>query len=360
MPSTLCLKRNRLARKGCSAKTGAAFSALTASCAARLQAIDYNALPISDYNKRYIRAIRPAMEYYLEIFARCLGHGLRATGLEPSNISLVDYGGGSGFLSILAKEAGFGQVIYIDLNPLSVETIRVLKRQTGTGPDIILEGSAETLLAYCRVHGISPHLLIATDLIEHVYDPAAFFDTLCSINHRMQLIFTTASTPFNPIVKRRLHRFMDGCESGVAVSPNYLSRREAFIRRHSPEFTPGQIVQWSRCTRGLIYEDIRKAIATGCLPRPADPHNTCDPATGNCTERILPIRDYRSFLSPHGYTLSVGKGFYNTHRRHLPIALCCRFLNALIRYSGRLGLLFSPFIFLWCKPATEAEVTTNR
>ncbi|MDR2811289.1 MAG: class I SAM-dependent methyltransferase [Tannerellaceae bacterium] len=329
------------------------FGTVAAQAAARLRAINYDALPLSDYNKRYIRAMLPAMEYYMKIFAHCLHRGIRAVALQPAAITLIDYGGGSGFLSILAKEAGFGQVIYIDLNPLSVETIEVLKRQTGAGPDVILQGDAGVLTDYCRAHKVSPHLLIATDLIEHVYDPASFFAALCTINRRMQLIFTTASSPFNPLTKRRLHRFMKDCESGEAVSPHYLARREAFIRRHYPHFSPEQTSLWSRCTRGLTYDDIRKAIDSGSLPLPADPHNTCDPETGNWAERILPLRAYRAFLDPHDYTLSVGKGFYNTRRSLLPFSLICRFLNLLIRYSGPAGLWLSPFIVLWCKPPKE-------
>jgi hypothetical protein len=264
---------------------------------------------------------------------------------------MVDYGGGTGFLSLLAKAAGFGQVIYIDLNPSCAETIGVLKQQTGFGPDVILQGDADVLASYCRAHQLSPHLLIATDLIEHVYDPAAFFAALCRIggNRRMQLIFTTASTPYNPWVKRRLHRFMEGCESGGLVSPNYLSRRETFIRRHYPHFSAEQLALWSRSTRGLNYEAIRQAIDADCLPLPADPYNTCDPETGNWAERILPIRTYRSLLTPHHYTLSVEKGFYNVHRHRLPFTLVCRFLNLLIRYSGPVGLLISPFITLCCR-----------
>ncbi|MDR2388330.1 MAG: class I SAM-dependent methyltransferase [Tannerellaceae bacterium] len=346
------MKRNNptATDKGCPDPPGQPFHSAAARWADRLRQIDYNALPISPYNKRYIHAMRPFLDYYLEIFAHCLACGLKATGLEPSGLTLVDYGGGSGFLSILAKAIGFAQVIYIDRNPLSVDTVKALKQQTGSGPDVILSGDADTLLAYCRAQELRPHLLIATDLIEHVYNPAGFLNVLCTINPRMPLIFTTASTPFNPWVKHRLHRFMNDCEWGRTTGCGYLSRREAFIRRYAPHFSPKETALWAGRTRGMIYEDIQKAIDAASLPVPADAHNTCDPETGNWAERILPIRDYRRFLSPHAYTLSVGKGFYNTRRRSLLWGLCCRLLNGLIRHGGRAGLLLSPFIVLCCRP----------
>ena len=108
----------------------------------RLKAIDYNKLPISDYNKRYIGNLKPALSYFMHIYADCLQRGLQAIQTPISDVTLIDYGGGTGFLSILAKSIGIGQVIYIDLNPSSVETIQLLKQIIGIGPDTILHGDS--------------------------------------------------------------------------------------------------------------------------------------------------------------------------------------------------------------------------
>ena len=136
----------------------------------QLKAIDYERLPISKYNKRYIARLKPVLSYYMKIYADCLLKGLESIGSSPEEITLIDYGGGSGFLSILAKQAGIGRVIYIDLNPDSVDTIRILKELVNTGPDIILHGDSDTLADWCSANKVKPQLLIATDLIEHAYD----------------------------------------------------------------------------------------------------------------------------------------------------------------------------------------------
>ena len=81
----------------------------------QLKAIDYERLPISKYNKRYIARLKPVLSYYMKIYANCLLKGLESIGSSPEGITLIDYGGGSGFLSMLAKQAGIGRVIYIDL-----------------------------------------------------------------------------------------------------------------------------------------------------------------------------------------------------------------------------------------------------
>jgi hypothetical protein len=330
---------------------GDKFDALAALWGERLREVDYDSLPLSEYNKSYLASVKPALEYYLKIYARCLRQGIRALGMEAEAVTLVDYGGGSGFLGLLAKAAGVGRVIYVDVNPLSVEAAGILKRRTGMGADVLLQGDSPALAAYCRANGIVPQLLIAADLIEHVYRLPDFFADLYAINPRMRLVFTTASNPCNPLLRRRLRRFMRGCESGNLVSPNYLGRREAFIRRHYPRFRAEEVKVWGRRTRGLTYGDMRKVIEEGRLPLPPDKYNTCDPATGNWAERVLPLRAYRSAGAPYGYALSVGKGFYNVRRGNRLFGGLCRLLNALIRSGGRAGLVLSPFIVLWYEPS---------
>ena len=314
----------------------------------RLKAIDYNKLPISDYNKRYIGNLKPALSYFMHIYADCLQRGLQAIQTPISDVTLIDYGGGTGFLSILAKSIGIGQVIYIDLNPSSVETIQLLKQIIGIGPDIILHGDSDVLADWCARNKVYPQLLIATDLIEHVYDLSLFFKDLIHINDSMYLLFTTASTPFNPYVQQRLHKMMVGCESGSLESPNYYTLREQFITKLCPAFSPKEVETWARKTRGLTYPDIQKAIEKKSLPSPEDPYNTCDPATGNWAERILPIQTYEDLLAPYQFKLKVEKGFYNADRNNPVLSLICKGINALIRNSGSFGFLLAPFILLSC------------
>lgn len=316
----------------------------TASALAeRLQRIDYDSLTLSDYNKSYIRNLKPALPYYMKIYADCLSKGIAATGLEPEDMIFVDYGGGSGFLSMLAKEAGIGKVIYIDLNPRSVTTVGLLKQKVGTGPDVILHGDTDELLRFCYKKSIKPHFLMATDLIEHVYDLEFFFDELMDVSDSMYMVFTTASTPFNPYVVRRLRKAM------VESERDYYILRHSYIKENYPDFTEEAVDWWSRQTRGLVYWDISEAIDHNFTTDPTDPYNTCDPSTGNWTERILPIETYRSILARFGYSVDVEKGFYNTERSSVLFSLACRAINKLIAVSGKTGFIAAPFIILTCR-----------
>lgn len=51
------------------------LSHIARSLSARLQEIDYDQLPISDYNKQYISNLKPAMDYYMKIYSACLSKG---------------------------------------------------------------------------------------------------------------------------------------------------------------------------------------------------------------------------------------------------------------------------------------------
>ena len=93
----------------------------------KLQAVPYETLSISSYNKSYIKGMMPAIGYFLKIYATCLQQGIAGSGKSPRELTMIDFGGGSGFLSMLAKSIGIGHVIYVDLNPLSVQAAFRLK-----------------------------------------------------------------------------------------------------------------------------------------------------------------------------------------------------------------------------------------
>ena len=116
------------------------------------------------------------------------------------------------------------------------------------------------------------------------------------------------------------------------------------------ETLPGFLPKRSRDMgpAGLTYPDIQKAIEKKSLPSPEDPYNTCDPATGNWAERILPIQTYEDLLAPYQFKLKVEKGFYNADRNNPVLSLICKGINALIRNSGSFGFLLAPFIILSC------------
>lgn len=311
--------------------------------AEKLRQIDYQSLPISDYSHRYIQCLLPILDYYLDICQRALDL------LPSSTHTLVDYGGGHGFLSLLAKQRGFKQVIYIDYNPQASETVTALAKEVGFGPDVILTGDSNTLKTWSQEQQIFPDALIGIDIIEHIYRLDTFFDDLLSVNPGMAMVFSTASTPYNPWVKRRLHRFMLKDELGTSTRKGFLHLRREHIATLRPDLSPDELDRWAAATRGLTYPDITATLTHSHIPEsphsciPAFP-NTCDPATGSWTERILPLKEYRSLAAPRRIILR--KGFYNAHRPGTK-GMLSSLLNKLLRLPGTQVL--APFIILQIK-----------
>ncbi len=309
-----------------------------------LRHIDYYALPISDYSRSYILRMLPHIDYYLDIYRVCIRRLLERLHRQPAELTVVDYGGGHGFLSCLLKEMGFGQVVYIDYNPQAAATVTAVKEALGYGPDTVLQGDAATLRQWCRQHDCRPDGLLGMDVIEHIYCLETFFDDLYAIGP-MPMIFTTGSTPDNPHVVRRLHQVMVTDEQGHDGKPGFYQLRRQYLADQLPQLSETELDYWAAHTRGLRYGDLVAAVEADRPYPNDDPYNTCDPATGSWTERILSRTAYRQLLQPHGATVTVANGFYNTYRRGTK-ALPSRILNGWLRLRLPFARHIAPFIII--------------
>lgn len=306
----------------------------------QLKNIDYQSLPISEYSRHYILRMLPTLDYYMDIYDRCLNRMLRESGKDAKELVMVDYGGGHGFLSCAAKARGVGKVIYVDFNSLAVQAVKAVSQAAGVGPDVVLHGDAEVLRDWCGEDGVKPDYVLGMDVIEHIYRLEDFFAHLFAIRGDMRMIFTTGSTPFNPVVAKRLRKVMLNDELG---ENGFRDERRHHIQHSYRQFTAEQLDYWAENTRGLTYDDAVEAVSQNRPNVLADPYNTCDPATGSWTERILPMKDYERMVAPYGARVRVDNGFYNAHRRSAKGAASAA-LNLLIRVTGLKAL--SPFIII--------------
>lgn len=314
--------------------------------ATELISVDFNKMPISDYNKRYINRLKTALHYNFYIYAECFYRLTKESSKKPENITLVDFGGGSGFLSMLAKKCGFKKVIYVDINPLSTQTISYLRNYFHVGPDVILEGSADVLLDWTRKNQIVPDSLVATDLIEHIYNLEIFFHDLMMVNPSLNMVFTTGSNPYNLIKKKFLRRNMLGAEVGNLENPNYYTLRLEYIRQNYFSMTKDEQILWAKKSRGLVFEDIDKAINSKLALQPIDKYNTCDPRNGSWEERVLPLSQYKKIVQPYNCDIDVYSGFYYTDGTISLKKMILKGLNIIVKMTGKFGLIISPLMYL--------------
>lgn len=293
---------------------------------------------MSDYNKAYLNRIKESLDFYADIYDLVLDRMAEAVSKPLSEVTMVDYGGGHGLLSMMAKERGVGQVIYIDSNVKSVETMMVLSDLFEIGPDVVLHGDSRTLVQWCRREEEQIDALAGMDVIEHIYCLDDFFADVVALGERVEMIFTTGSTPYNPRVARRLHAVMEADER------NYADLRRDYLTDQYPEMLEKDLDYWVANTRGLVYEDIRRAVESKSPNMLTDAYNTCDPRNGNWTERILPLEDYEQILSQYGYEMCYELGFHNTHRKGWK-ALASWLSNAFLSWPG--GRSRAPWLILF-------------
>jgi hypothetical protein len=80
--------------------------------------------------------------------------------------------------------------------------------------------------------------------------------------------------------------------------------------------------------------------------KPNHPSNTCDPFTGNRTENLLPIENYKKYFEANGFNFDVNAGFYNTNYSQKVFNLITPFVNKLISESPKDRIYLAPFIGL--------------
>lgn len=331
---------------------------LTTDFVDMLQKVHFDTLPISDYNKKYIRRILPKMDYYADIYFKIVERYIEEEKLFPAKDTVVDYGGGHGFLSIFLKMTGIARVIYVDKNPESVAAASTIKDAVGLGADVFLCGEEEELIDWCRANGVKPSLLIGLDVIEHIYDLEKYLGNLFTEFTEMYHCYTTASVEKNIFKTRKLKKQMYLDEYGTDTKQGYFDIRKQFIKNEFPALTDEEAHLWAADTRGMNYKDILLTVSLKMDVTPKDDYNTCDPETGNWTERILPEKEYRDIIGRHGGGLLIFPGYYNKFHKGIK-KIVAKILNRLMRkeyFRQRL----QPFIFLYIQGPNNHKKAMER
>jgi hypothetical protein len=303
------------------------------------------------YCQQYFMHLVEHRTYFLNIYADLLQRLWEKSRMPIHEITMVDMGSGNGLFGLFASYCGF-KVYINDLNGKFIAAAKELASALG----ISIEGFIESDALYLGDHlaGVKPDIIAATDAIEHIYDPGKLLKALNELNPDMVVGFTTASNPYNFYKMAKLRRLQksdelkgsqDGSVNASEQHPAYLEMRKQIIAANS-SLTSSEISRLAFATRGLNEPDILKAILefqrSGKSPVPADNNNTCHPLTGSWTERILPIRVYRSMFLTAGFMLEVYPGFYDEFSVGKK-----KFFNKIVnRIFFNLGKFFAPYIIL--------------
>lgn len=326
----------------------------------RLQKLDLKSLGITEYSQRYLGDKIDDLSGTLDLYGHLLALCFSNSSLPLQRSVFVDYGGGSGVLSYLAKELGIGKVIYIDIYKESCNDVEILSNALNLSLDHILYGDVDELISFVQENLITINSIASYDVLEHIYDVENHFKRLSSLGYQFRIVYASGANNENPRIVQALRRKQKLIEYqnrerawGHKERDSLLAYhdlRKEIIAAYSPELDSDEIAQITERTRGLIVADIKKCIdeyrAKGYITYLNDhPTNTCDPYTGNWCEHLMRIEWLENILTKSGYTVDTMSGYYHLSSPTLK-AFIARVLNTSIYLLGRRGLTIAPYFII--------------
>jgi 2-polyprenyl-3-methyl-5-hydroxy-6-metoxy-1,4-benzoquinol methylase len=172
----------------------------------KLLGLDTPSVGLSDYSRRYLEGTLVNDVSKPNLYAYLLFLGFRnAEEVVPSARAVMDYRGGNGLLSLLAREAGVGTVVYTDLEAASTSDARRLASALELEADHYVAGDLDDVLRFVRSANIDVKVMCSYDVIEHVHDIDAFLRSVPEISDgRLQIVFRSGANGANPRIRRNL------------------------------------------------------------------------------------------------------------------------------------------------------------
>jgi 2-polyprenyl-3-methyl-5-hydroxy-6-metoxy-1,4-benzoquinol methylase len=325
----------------------------------QLNEVDLDAISKDEYVKKYLQHLIDHGNYFVTIYSKVLEKGIANAQKKVADIQLLDYGAGVGLLGIFASYCGVKKVSINEMDPVFLAAAAKLSDHFNRKEIVFIPGSLASdfdSALWCK-----PDLLVATDVIEHIYNLDDFVSCCVSMNRNMSMVFTTGSNPANAwkVSSLRKLQWRDEWEGNPGDNEDalagygheaYRSMRKKIIQSFDPSLTLKEVENLVDKTRGLIKKDIHDAVSQyvkyGHLQKTTDDsYNTCNPETGSWTERILSFEAYDLIFNKHHLSVRFESGFYNTDKKGLKKAIAL-FANLLLPIFGK---RIAPFIFIETK-----------
>lgn len=319
---------------------------------------------LEGYPASYCDHLLSSLSYYSAIYKCIIDLAVQKIKKPINELCVLDYGAGNGFLGMFAKHYGFGKVWICDTSDVFLEASKKTSSVMKIDIEDFILGDINSANNFFKESGVKPDIILATDVIEHIYDLDSFFSYLKELNPDLTCVFTTASNPYNYYKVKQLHKFQhkdewigykDLSEKELETkgfsSLSFYEQRKKIIQTNFPTLSGTLIHQLAKGTRGKRKDDVIRSVGHFLnnkqdIIAPEDPYWVCDPETGSWTERILPISTYEKLFTGHGFSFSMHNGFYNGYSKKGLKALILKFLNRQINKHQGMGNYVAPFIIL--------------
>lgn len=323
----------------------------------RLRELDVEGLGLPEYSAEYLRPYQRRLVGVMQKCAYLLSLSLADTEKTLERFVFVEYGGGLGILSLLAREIGVGRVIYNDLNPIALHGARILAKHFGLQADAYVRGEVEDVIQFLLQSKQDCNGIASSNVIEHIPDLDAHFRSLARLHAspgRMTAVMATNVNAHNPWIAKRYARRHMMAENGRLdpitgrVVGGHLATRREIIEKCEPTLSASVVESLAYRTRGCTAESIRASIQCylnfGQLPSsPEHPTNTCAPDTGVWSDRLMDSARITKPLREAGFVVKILPGYYGPAKQAKQLNWQRRVLNLVIRAVGTPGLRIAPF-----------------
>lgn len=330
----------------------------------KFKSLDPNSIDISEHSRSSLLRFKEDFNFFISSYSQLLKIALDKLNHPADKSVFVDYGGGCGILSFLAKEAGFKTVIYNDINKNTAIDAEIISKEIGIYIDHFISGDSDDFVSSMELLNISPDLICAFDVAEHIYDLEKWILTMNRLPDPQYLLMTGAN-PHNPIISfrlKKLHAISEnqGCENNIRCGDKYLNtsfleERGIIIKNAFPQLKETEVFLLALKTRGLRKMDIEQVahdyLDTGEINYKMDhPTNTCDPYTGSWTERLLDLKRLKSFCENNNMEIEITNTKY-CYSDKIMMDIVKYFVNQMIKVLGPHNLFFSPGVSIAIKKA---------
>jgi SAM-dependent methyltransferase len=327
-----------------------------------LSGLDLKAAAISDYNARYLKSKidDPYFNWSINTYMMCwliaMYRGRR------NRLVFVDFGGGSGTVSFLAKTLGIATVIYCDIYDVSCRDAHTIGSLIGCDADHYVNGDLPELIAFLHGKGLDCDMLASHDCIEHVYDIEGFLMDLKRVSDGKLLVWLSSSAnTLRPKTRRDLTRVHIQAEyedrkpewghKERDTARSFLSVRREMVHSEAGGLGPDDVNILALRTRGMREDDIIKAVRSyveeGVLPpEPEHPTNTCDPYTGNWAERFMDPFRLRDIQEREGFSVEVLPGYWSHDQNSRLKAMAKSAVNVWLSLLGARAMRLAPYYVL--------------
>lgn len=271
----------------------------------------------------------------------------------------VEYGGGCGLHSLLARKLGIGTVIYNDILPAFCRLAREIAEAITCQADYYVEGDINDLVNLFDRHRLKADAITSSDVLEHIYIIDDFLRKLRLISYEGTAMMhcTNANAFWYPHLKAVSKQHIK-VETKSAEEEEHLSayhtERMKIIGEYAPSLDKDLVDQLATRTRGRalcdIVKEVNEYLENGELPKLIEhPTNTCNPYTGSWAEHSMNPYYLQETLEFNGFEAKVLPGPWQVTRK-LTANILRSTLNLLMRMVGaNRGLYFSCYYSIYAK-----------